>query len=560
MPREGCARGRLRRWAPAPLLALACLALLAPAASAKRPSDRELVDVYTAVEGAQLGEVLPGGPEKFITVVDSPKQWIIVHEYGRTYKAGALTEIDWNEAGTEATGATITIYSYERSGSEARLRGTIAHEVFHVFEARMSGDEELADAHEGWLEEGAASWVASDLVAGDPTSRGEWADYLSSPGTVLFDRLYDAIGFFGHMASSGIDPWKRFKAMFTAPNGESAYGVAVGGSAAFLDSQAAAFFREPALGSVWEQTGANVPSRASVGFSPPKVTIGTHANSPVTLSVPGYADGAYALTLAPRPAKEALFELVARGSGDVRLRSTAGGAVDLANSTRVLLCSNPGGCNCPTAPPDAKQFERGNVAIAPGTSGEVVQIGWLGQCDRLLRAPSCANLLPGFTAEGAAELETAIEGARREGFEPAGASGLEALGLTATSVRGSGSASTCAFEYKGTFGTNAEGERTFAGVVAPFVSVVQAPSVGGAKVAFKVLTAVIPGAHPPGIGEEAILQTSSTPGARGVSYGSIAAVRVQNLIAYYGLYSTPGNTEATPGPAAALLQAVAARL
>ena len=52
----------------------------------------------------------------------------------------------------------ITIYGIARSKGEAVLRGTIAHEVFHVYEARMSGSEATTDAHEGWLVEGAATW------------------------------------------------------------------------------------------------------------------------------------------------------------------------------------------------------------------------------------------------------------------------------------------------------------------------------------------------------------------------------------------------------------------
>jgi hypothetical protein len=531
----------LRRGAFGLLLALlSLLALLAPPAGAKVPPDRELVDVYAAVEGAQLGEVLPGGPEKFIEVVDSPKYTLTVHAYGETYEAGAATELAWNSSGTEAIGARITIYRGARSRSEGAIRGTVAHEVFHVFEARMSSSESASNAQPGWLEEGAASWVESDLVKNDSGARQFWKEYLRSPKTPLFKRLYDAVGFFGHMASSGMSPWTRFKSIFATTSSEAAYAAAVGGSEDFLDSEASSFFREPGLGSVWDQPGPNVPSAGAVGFKPTAVKI-TNASHTVTLAVPAHADGAYSLSITGLPPAESIVELtVARGH--VRLRSTGVGDVDALNPTRLLLCSDPAGCKCPTS--HDVQFQRGDLAVTGGTTGGSVRLVRMKSCETLLVAVHCEGLLPGFSVPGPQILEQ-----------------IAGRPLTAHAHSpGGSSASTCALQDKGSELTNSEGESTFSGVIAPFVSVVRATTIRGATMAYKIMTAAIPGKRLEGIGDEAILSTSSYATPMGVEYSAIAAVRVHNLIAYFAIIGTPGNTEADHSSALHLLTKVASKL
>ncbi len=526
-------------------LALSSLAVFAAPAAA-RPSDRELVDVYAAVEGARLGLVLPGGPEHFIEVIDSPKHSLTVHVYGRTYQAGANTELAWSTSGSEALGARITVYRSERSDTEAQLRGAIAHEVFHVFEARMSHSEAVDDGHEGWLIEGAAAWVESDLVNNDPTARQFWREYLTSPRTPLFKRLYDAIGFFGHMQSSGISPWSKFEAMFLTRSGAAAYNDAIGASSAFLDSEASSFFREPGLGSAWDQTGQDVPSRASVGFSPAKVRI-TKATPPLTLSAAPYANGVYSLSISGLPEKESLVEFTST-SGDVRLRATGGGSVDALNPGRLLLCTDPAGCKCPSI--HYTQFQRGDLAITGGPSGGSVKLVRLKTCESLLGAVSCQTLLPGFTAPVAAALEQSLKGL-----------GQANSPLSAEMFRtGGSSASTCSLQSKGSPGTNAKGETVFVGVLAPFVTVVRAPNVAAAILAFKIMSSAIPGRHLEGVGDEAVLETTQGASEEGIEYGATAAVRVHNLIAYFGIVGTPGNTEASPSAAVTLLYAVAGEL
>ncbi len=123
--------------------------------------------------------------------------------------------------------------------------------MFHCLSAQIAGTLATYNAQGQWLSEGAAAWVESDLVANDPDARAWWAKYLNTPGTPLFSRDYDAIGFFGHLASGGIDPWRRFAAMFSAPSDAAAYAASGAGDADVLDSEASAFFGDSTLGDDW---------------------------------------------------------------------------------------------------------------------------------------------------------------------------------------------------------------------------------------------------------------------------------------------------------------------
>jgi len=526
------------------LLALcAALTLAAPVlakAPPKLPSDRDLIDQYAAVEGAHLGEVLPGGPEKFIKLVESPKYSLTVHVYGKTYEAAANTECKYNSVENEATGCEITLYRAAHGDHNHNLRGTIAHEVFHVFEVRMSHGRAEFFNHGGWLIEGAATWVASALVEGDDGANFNWALYLHSPPTPLFSRVEEAVGFFGHMESSGINPWGRFKAMFEADSNTASY-AAANVTKTFLDNEASVFFREKAWGDDWNATGKNVPSAKEVGLKVPAVSV-TAKLHPKLLVKP-YADGVYTLSLAAMPASMPVAEVVLL-KGNMRLRSTDGDHVDALDEPQVLLCSDPKGCSCPGHNSDFQQFKTGDLAITGGVSGGEVEITARKPCEVLLPARSCEGLLPDFDVP-----------------VPAGIKAIVGQAPSAEVTHGNSSVSICLFLAKGIEMTNGEGESVFDGVIAASVEVQRYPSVASATEGFMRIPAFPKSliSHPD-VGEEADLFTLSTPSAAGIEYAASAAVRVHNIVAQFTIFGTPGNTEASPAGALALLGAVTAKL
>ena len=400
--------------------------------------------------------------------------------------AGAVTEIAWNASATEAVGARITIYGIAHSEHGGLIRGVIAHEVFHVFEARMSGTEAVSDAHAGWLEEGAATWVESDLVSHDRTAADDWDEYLGTPTRELFARVYDGVGFFGHMASSAISPWGRFKAMFKTTNSDAAWNDAVGGQTGYLDSESSAFFREARLGSAWEQTGQNVPSVKQVRAKPVAVAV-TKGSPPARLLAKPHSDGIFDVSIKGLPTTEAVVEVVL-GSGNARIAATEGGHLNEVVGGQILLCSDPKGCSCPTRPNHYEAFERGDIAVTGGAAGGSVTLTRRKPCEVLLPGVPCEKLLPGYSAETAHGIGALVG-------QPGG--------LTQSVSRpGGSSASICAFLTKG---VTVEGN--FKGVIG-FDEVVTTPSIAGAEMYFSLL-ARTPGLAPiSGVGEAALFSTT----------------------------------------------------
>ena len=533
-------------------VALAALAVLAPPALAK-PSylagDRSTVNHYASIEGAKLGVSLPGGAGKFIKITESP-----LHRLAEPGPDGTTEEAEADTDCRDASGASagvaascvITISRGAHEEGEEERRSTIAHEVFHTFQAVMSGT--LANFYRpgnSWLVEGSATWVESDLVHESGSAREWWRRYLSSPSVALFSRTYDGVGFFGHLASNGISPWAKFKAMFAATGNEAAYAIAVGGDTTLMSSGASVYFREPALGAEWDQRGPNVPTAAEVGLKPTQEDVkGTEE----LLDVAPYANGAYRLSIKKMTAAKPVLEVRVSGA-HVRLRSTNGGSVNEVEPGEIDLCSNSGGCSCPSQPgTKTEPFKEGNLAIAGGPTGGHVFLIPRKRCETLLPARSCENLLPGFTIPIAPTLEQAT------GARLAIESGDPAIG-DYTYV--------CLFSVaKGDSVENSAGESVFDGVSAVDVYVKRFGTVSEAEREF-----IIPPALPdqsfgpgpaPGIGDEAGISTAEETTSNGEKmYASEAIVRVRNVIAGFSIISGGGDDEAGEQGALGLLAEVA---
>ena len=417
-------RGRDRRLSVAGLFVLLVGVLIgcvfAPAAVAKPSpyyaSDRVLVNHYAVIEGAKLdGVSLPGGANHFIRLVESPHDLIevpFVKPNGMVVKENALAvtpchDVDGGAVGP-ATGCTIEIAVEPHTNGE--LRTTIAHEVFHVFQAVMAGTLENFNreyATKQWLVEGSAAWVEADLTGPSPGVRHQWKVYLNSPEAALFTRTYTAVGFFGHLASSGISPWTRFPAMFAATSSAAAYEAAVGGNKLFLNSEASVFFREPAFGPPWDQKGPAVPSKAEVGYKP---SLEEPEEAPVLLHPAPYTDAPYELSLKKMTTAEPVLE-VHTISGELRLHSTKGPAVDVAEPPeRLLLCAHAKACKeCPVQSPEkVVNFEKGDLAITAGPKGAKVEL--IPETTCLLKARPCRGLLSQGDFTGTTEEYENVQG------------------------------------------------------------------------------------------------------------------------------------------------------
>jgi hypothetical protein len=147
------------------------------------------------------------------------------------------------------------------SVDSSQVNVTLMHEMFHCFQAvDYPALTAFYDAPK-WLIEGSAEWVGETLAPSQPDVL--WQNYLLDIGESLFNRTYDAIGFFAHMEETGIDPWHLFDRMFKAPSSAAAYAVAT--DREFKLTWASSLLRHPDFGDGWDLTGPAIPD---VAFNP----------------------------------------------------------------------------------------------------------------------------------------------------------------------------------------------------------------------------------------------------------------------------------------------------
>ena len=145
---------------------------------------------------------------------------------------------------------------HQRDTADANI--TYAHELFHCFEFMDFPTIAAFGAAPKWLKEGEAEWVGNTLVP--PSDRIDsfsfWNRYLLDIGIPLFDRSYDAIGFFSLMTESGEDTWHLLDPMLRAGSSADAYSLAA--NTTLRRDWASSLARQPELGSGWNATGPGI--------------------------------------------------------------------------------------------------------------------------------------------------------------------------------------------------------------------------------------------------------------------------------------------------------------
>jgi hypothetical protein len=435
----------------------------------------------------------------------------------------------------------------------------IAHEVFHCFQKEINPE---AKFEHGWLEEGLARWV--DLTLFPKTRLAVALDaltkYYETPETSLFDRKYDAVGFWAHVQDVTHDLWKRIPSIVEAGinfHDLAAWKAALGDhESSFLDS--------------WGSSAADVPGGPTPSWRPTSPLGGrywpTLYTPPSVTSSTGFTVKPYTTDLLKLDANSAAPLITI--SMETPVHGTFGvseGYVDGAITSK-LFCSaaSPSECQCPagytgTVPATTPLPSEPLLGLASDELGGNVVITYVspkasGYCkpEDLTSGVSCEGLLPGFSSEPNATIERVT--GQHIALETHSASGYVSY--------------TCPIEYKGTLvKEDLEGveEEVFRGVLAFLPTVETFPSDAGAVKEFELHqsaaaefpdSAALPTA---GIGEESFVQSGAVKREHHEEEcASEAAVRVHNVVASYGLAGL--SPEACGAPAVALLATVASEL
>ena len=306
---------------------------------------------------------------------------------------GAASTVPLNADGGqtgEAATCLITIYPAASAHGPEFERTVAAHEVFHCFVADLVGLDSFYSLLKlsPWRGEGAPEWVgfkvAEEWTGPDYKRIFPWDEYLKTPERRLFQRSYDAVGFYAHMDESGIDPWPLLKDILAAPSNPAAYTEAVALNADhFSDTWPSGFARRPDWGAKWTTVGPGIQDAKPAPIPALKLKPGTSA----TVTAPDRANALRALDLAA-PVVE--LRLKPGGFAHGVLRDTSGGEYPLKDTT---FCTDSNGCCPPNQAPKSPTWPApAGVAILALNGGEASATATLKA--RPKKAADCEPLPP----------------------------------------------------------------------------------------------------------------------------------------------------------------------
>lgn len=227
--------------------------------------EAEISDIISSIE-ARVGRSFGLDYD----VVVAPNQTGILHASAQPFAAD----------GENISRCEITVFPKTQALSGKNLTAVLAHETWHCFEYSRLGTLAARASEPPWIMEGQAMWVGEALVGGsdglEPAIR-HWNEYLldPGPGTGLFARSYDAIGYYSHLHDRGIDPWTVLDPMLDQVSNVAAFDASVGGDGiGVVTSWAPSWFRDGApTGSFSLVNAPGIPAQ-DVRPTPLSFTIG----------------------------------------------------------------------------------------------------------------------------------------------------------------------------------------------------------------------------------------------------------------------------------------------
>jgi von Willebrand factor type D domain len=152
-----------------------------------------------------------------------------------------------NASGLYGTGAAnycrVRVPAGEVIDTFRRL--VLAHEVFHCFQFDLRGANVWTPLPT-WIIEGMADWAALTIDSVSfSIGGGNLKEYIAHPERPLFERSYDAVGFFGH-AQDAVPPLlsrSRLEGILNAGDNAASYSIAGGASENFASTWGSSVFR-----------------------------------------------------------------------------------------------------------------------------------------------------------------------------------------------------------------------------------------------------------------------------------------------------------------------------
>jgi hypothetical protein len=197
--------------------------------------------------------------------IDSGTFVVVNKENGGKTDSALWYTVPCRDGSGKMTGCTFHVNPRAVGHSDEDMRDFLIHEMVHCFMY-----EKYSYAHDtmpDWYAEGGPSWAASVLGGRNSELDKQWKAYLDSAAIPLIARRTDGLGFFVHLAESGVDPWTVMEPMADAmvalktidpyAQTEAAWGAA-GIKPGFLDTWGSGVVTGRYPGSAWMTSGPNL--------------------------------------------------------------------------------------------------------------------------------------------------------------------------------------------------------------------------------------------------------------------------------------------------------------
>jgi hypothetical protein len=291
------------------------------------------------------------------------------NQYGPIWAEGIVwmtTGKTWSPDGACA----IKVFPEGQKAADMQsLKMVITHEVFHCFQDQVLGSYKAWKAVPAWLGEGEAMFVGESLApSNNAYSKLFWKNYIDNPNKHLFDRDYDAVGFYAHLDDVGVGVWHLLLPMVTHDS-MTAYHMAVNEKPKeFLTTWAASWFRE-GPSKEWRIEGPG-----PVGQERPPSHLDSVANG-------------QSVSVTAKAWENTLERVDTQGADVVRLTPVTGwgAATDVNNhldvklySHSVEVCTKVGGCECPEGktgnPPTLDAVGPLKLGVTGGETGAEITV------------------------------------------------------------------------------------------------------------------------------------------------------------------------------------------